>query len=351
MKSLLITSGSSQLITQLSVLKDKNIDLKNTFLIYMGLFSESLEIFFQQVAIKYGIIYVGQIQFDINPIPLSKREFIRYLFLRKFDRLIELVEHKFALLKDYKNFELLLIPVRVKVLVDIVLLYYLNPKSVIFVADGVIDMLPKRNLTNWKYIYLNNILNSLPLKSNIYSPNFLKRDIKKIGKYTEIDIEEVLTEVSNIGLALKFKEMYLDNPISYVIISQHYHLHEGISLESDILYYKKIINYALKQNKESKVLFKPHPRDVSEKIKNLEFFEASRLLVVNDELKSLPIEIFGKYFIEMNTVFLTGNSSAPLYFKESNDIISICSTENLHLALNDKIKDFADNNNISFINL
>jgi hypothetical protein len=350
-KTLIITSGSSQLITQLSVLKNKTLNFSNVYVLYIGIFSESLEVFFRQMSKEFGFSYVGQISFDINPIMISKKELIFYLFTRKFNRLFNLVDNKFSLLKDYKNFDLILIPVRVKMVVDTVLLSYLKAKTIIYVADGVIDILPKRDLKKWYYYYLKNTIINFPLLANIYSPYFLKEDIKKIGVYNEIDIEEVLTETNRIDLSLKFKQLYLKDSISHVILSQHYHLHEGIELENDISYYKQIVEYALQNCGNSKVLFKPHPRDVKEKIENLQLIKDDRLLVVNDELKSLPIELFGKQFKEMRTVFLTGNSSAPLYFNKTNNIISVCSEKNLHKALNNRIKEFAKNYKIEYLNL
>jgi len=350
-KTLIITSGSSQLITQLSVLKKKRIDFCDVYLMYTGLYSDSLDVFFNQMSKKYGFEYVGQIQFDVYPIPLSKKEFIYYFFTNKFNRLFNQVENKFPLLKKYINFNLVLIPVRVKVFEDMVLLSYLKPKDIIFTADGVIDVLPKRDLKGWQYYYLKNTITRFPLLDEIYSPYFLKVDIKKIGVYTEIDIDEVLLETNKIELFIKFKKLYLEDSISYVIISQHYHLHEGIELEKDISYYKQIIEFALQNCDNSKVLYKPHPRDVKEKIENLQLIADNRLIVVNDDYKSLPIELFGKQLKEMHVIFLTGNSSAPLYFNNSNKIISVCSQSYLHEALNNRIKEFAKNYKIEYVNL
>ena len=350
-KTLIITSGSSQLITQLSVLKKKNIDFNNVYVIYTGLYSDSLDVFFNQISNTYGFEYVGQIQFDIYPVKLSKKEFINYFFTKKFNRITSSIQDKFPLLKNYRNFNLLLIPVRVKVFEDTVLISYLKPKDIIFTADGVIDVLPKRDLKGWQYYYLKNTITRFPLLAKIYSPYFLNKDITSIGDFEDINIEDVLRETRKLELAQKFEKLYLKDSLSHVIISQHYHLHEGISLENDILYYKQIIDYALKYSGNSKVLFKPHPRDIKDKIKALQLEVNENVIVVNDELKSLPIEVFGEYFRENKTVFLTGNSSAPLYFKTTNNIISVCSIKYLHEALNERIKEFAHKYNIDFINL
>ena len=351
MKCLIITSGSSQLVTQLSVLKKRNIDFSNVYLIYTGLQSGSLDVFFNQVSAQYGFKYIGQILFDIYPVKLSKKEFLKYLFTKKFKRLTSQIEDKYSLLKNYRNFQLVLIPVRVKVLEDTVLLSYLKPKEILFIADGVIDVLPSRDLNKLQYYYLKNALTRFPIKSKIYSPFFLNKDIATIGKFEKINIVDTLKEVSNIELAETFKKLYLNETISHVIVSQHYHLHENISLENDILYYKQVIDYALTHSGNSKILFKPHPRDVKSKIEKIQQLADQNVLVVNDDLKSVPIEVFGEYFREHKTTFLTGNSSAPLYFKKSNNVISICSEKHLHLALNERIKEFANKYNIDFINL
>ena len=350
-KVLIITSGSSQLITQLSVLKNKAIDFNNVSLIYTGLFNESLELFFKQVSDLFGFTYLGQILFNINPIALSKKDFFYYFLTGRFSRLFNLIEKKYPLLVDNRNFDLLIIPVRVKVFSDNVLLSYLKPKSVLLVADGVIDVLPERNFKNWKYYYLKKTLTSFPLSVNIYSPHFLKIDMTKIGVFKEVNIDEILKEICKIGLVSKFKKIYMNDSISHVIISQHYHLHEGIELENDILYYTQIIKYALENCGNSKVLFKPHPRDIKQKIEKLQCYDDQRLLVVDDELKSLPIEFLGNEIKQMQTVFLTGNSSAPLYFKKTNNIISVCSKKNLHVALNNRVKEFSNKYNINYIDL
>ncbi|WP_372757282.1 polysialyltransferase family glycosyltransferase [Mariniflexile sp.] len=350
-KTLIITSGSSQLITQLSVLKKQHSDLSNVYLLYVGLFSESLEVFFRQISNNNGITYIGQIHFDINPILLSKKEFILYFITGKFTKLFKVVEKKFSLLRFYKKFDLLLIPVRVKVEVDNVLLCYLKPKTIVFVADGVIDKLPERNFTNWRYFYLRNTITKFPLSSNIYSPFFLEEDIKRIGIYKEVDINVILSDTRKIELSVRFEKAYLQNRISYVIISQHYHLHEGVKFENDISYFKQIIKYALNNCGNSKVLFKPHPRDIKHKIEIFENINDDRLLVVSDEFKSLPIELFGEEFKDMNTIFLTGNSSGPLFFNKSNRIISIGSDKYLHKELNNRIKKFANNYKVEYLNL
>ena len=98
-------------------------------------------------------------------------------------------------------------------------------------------------------------------------------------------------------------------------------------------------------------MFKPHPRDIKEKIENLQLIAHNRLIVVDDDFKSLPIELFGKQLKEKQVIFLTGNSSAPLYYNNSNKIISVCSQLNLHVALNNRIKEFTMNYNVEYMNL
>jgi hypothetical protein len=350
-KVLIITSGSTQLITQLSVLRKKDCNFNNIFLIYNGLFNESLDSFFNQIAEFYRFTYVGQILFNLNPIAFSKKEFILYLFTNRNKKLFYLIKKKFPILIRFRYPLILIIPVRVKMLADTMLLSYLKPKSILYVADGVIDILPKRRLNNWKYFYLKNHLNSFPIKEKIFSPYYLEKDINRIGSYHEVDTKIILNEVTKIDIAKKFKNLYLKDSISHVIISQHFHLHEGITLEKDILYYKQLIKYCLQNCGDSKVIFKAHPRDVREKIDILKVYADDRLIVVSDELKSLPIEVFYLYFNKINTIFITGNSSAPLYFRKSNKIISVCSKINLHESLNKRIVEFANRYDIEYIRL
>ncbi|HEX9600247.1 MAG TPA: polysialyltransferase family glycosyltransferase [Mariniflexile sp.] len=351
MKSLLITSGSSQLIYQLSVLKNRVPNSNDVYVLYVGLFSESLDVFFSQMSKEFNFKYIGQIHFDIYPIKVSKKEFFYYLFYRGFPRLIKLVDNKFSLLKKFKSFDLIIMPVRVKMPADALLLSYLNPKQIIYVADGVIDILPNRNFKGWQYIYLK-YLKSFPIPNKIYAPSFLETDIKRIGKFKEVKIQQVLESLVKIQLAKQFESKYLKAIITHVVLSQHYHLHENIELKSDVSYYEQIINYAL-QNKNAKVLFKPHPRDLKEKIEIIKklYRSNNNILIVDDEYKSLPIELFYKYFIINKTVFLTGNSSAPLFYKNTNKVFTICSHKNLTKELNNRIKDFAYNYNLENINL
>ena len=90
---------------------------------------------------------------------------------------------------------------------------------------------------------------------------------------------------------------------------------------------------------------------IKEKIENLQLIADNRLIVVDDDFKSLPIELFGKQLKEKQVIFLTGNSSAPLYYNNSNKIISVCSQLNLHVALNNRIKEFTMNYNVEYMNL
>jgi hypothetical protein len=138
-KVLIITSGSTQLITQLSVLRKKDCNFNNIFLIYNGLFNESLDSFFNQIAEFYRFTYVGQILFNLNPIAFSKKEFILYLFTNRNKKLFYLIKKKFPILIRFRYPLILIIPVRVKMLADTMLLSYLKPKSILYVADGVIE--------------------------------------------------------------------------------------------------------------------------------------------------------------------------------------------------------------------
>ena len=345
-KLLIITSGPTQLIYQLSTLELLNETTMKIEIIYNGLHRDSLDVFFQQLSVIKKFKYLGNINFDIIPKKSKNKtrlfnKYTAYLLNRE-------VEKKFPTLKKYQFVEMLMMPVRVKVDSDITLLTYLKPKQVVLTADGVFDEFPKRNFVRSHYNYLDNILKRFPINKKVYSPNYLKIDISKIGSYKEISVKNEFQSILKIKLAKDFKQRYLNKNISCVIISQHFHLHEDISFEDDIAYYESIINYCLDKYDYS-IIFKPHPRDTNKKIELLKLKFKNKIMIVDSKYQSLALEIFHKEFFKINTHFLTGNSSAPLFFKKTNKIFSVKSKKHLSSNLNDKIKLFSKKYGIKLI--
>jgi len=349
---LIITSGSSQLLTQIATLQLKKIETNDVSVLYNGLLRGSLETFFEQVSKTLGFNYVGQINFSINPEKAERNQTAISIIKKENKKLNKIIDKKFNILKKFKNYDLILIPVRVKVFSDIMLLNYLKPKKVIYTADGIVDELPKRNFKGLKFAYLKNHLKSLPIKDAIYSPEFLKKDIKELGVYKEVELKAVISNLSKINLVKGFKELYLKENVTYVIISQHYHLHENVSFENDLSYYKNMILKASnKLNKNSVILFKPHPRDLKEKINEIENFNLKNLKVVSDEFQAVPIEFFETEFLKMKTIFLGGNSSATLFLKKTNKVISLFSEKYLSKELNGRIKTFAKKYEVNILEI
>jgi hypothetical protein len=233
---------------------------------------------------------------------------------------------------------------------DIILITYLKPRQVILTADGVFDNFPTRDFTQLEYSYLDSTLKKFPTNQEIYSPSYLKTDISKIGDYVEIKCDNIFNSVQNTELAKNFTRYYLDQKISCVILSQHFHIHEDISYDDDMNYYSSIIEYCLKKY-DNQILFKPHPRDVEKKIFQLDKIFGDRIKIIAPTFQSLPIEVFGSYFESMSTVFFTGNSSAPLFYRDKNEVFSVMSNKYLSSQLNQKIQLFSDKYNTQLIDL
>lgn len=337
---LIITSGSSQFFIQLATLKVNNLNVKEAVVIYNGVYRDSLVDFFKALSKHYGFEYLGEIDFNIQPKPMSVKCFLKGVNFNRL-KLDNLIEKNYPLIKEFKHLQTLIISVRVKMFADILLLSYLSPAKVIYTADGVIDVLPKRNFNKWNFNYLRNNLKKFPINDLIHSPFYLKNDIKRIGRFKEIIFDDIIEEIQCLNVVEDFKNKYLQSQVSHIVLSQHYHLHESINFEDDINYYTNLVEFALRQSRSSKVLFKPHPRDLSKKINLIKQINDDRVIVVDDSYKALPIEIFWRYFTKWETVFLTGNSSAPLFFKKYNRIIAVGSNKYLHNQLNNRIKEFA----------
>lgn len=349
-KILIVTSGGSQLITQLAVLKNHLNNYENdVFIIYNGVFRESLEQFFIEVATFYKYKYLGQINFDINPSQFEIRNLLTDLISNKFQKLNNFIANKFNILKENRNSDLLIVPVRVKMFSDIVLLSFLKPKKVIYIVDGVVDVFPKRNFNKFKFLYLKGYLKKLPLKSEVFSPSYLKNDCNKIGLYKEVDIFKVAKELSGLKIIDDFKNKFLSTQIDYIIFSQHYSLSEKVTLDNEIEFYKRIIENIC--GLKCKVLFKPHPRDTEEKIEAIRKSEIGNLLVIDEYFQGVPVELLIDELTTMDPVFITGNSSAPLCFEKNNRIISVFSNELLSVDLNSKIIEFASLNKLKLIEI
>jgi hypothetical protein len=348
MRLLIVTTGSTQLLYQLACIENLKFDEFKIDVIYNGLYRKSLEIFFKQLSNAKNYNFVDTLNFQIYPFK-SKFGHSWFNQVSKL-KLNKLIKKNYGLLRQFRNYEVLLIPVRVKMESDIPLITYLNPDQIFLTADGVFDDFPTRDLSQNDYSYLDDTLKKFPIKRRIYSPSYLKTDIVKIGNYVEINCNDIFKSVEQIALAKNFRKSYLDQKISCVILSQHFHLHENISYEDDINYYSSLIEHCLKKY-DNKILFKPHPRDTQQKIAQLDELFGNKINIISEVYQSLPIEVFYTYFGKMNTVFFTGNSSAILFFKDKNETFSIKSSKYFNNSLNEKIKLFSEKYNIELIDL
>lgn len=350
-KNLIITSGSSQLITQLATLNELKVTPNNVYILYNGLKRESLELYFIETSRFFGFTYVGQINFKQNPIKLSFVKSVDLLFKRLFNFEHKLIIVNNQILDSFIECDLLIIPIRVKVFSDIVLLHYLKPKQIKYTADGIIDILPNRNFKSFGYYYLRNNLKSFPINYEIYSPLVLKEDILKIGVFHKIETQKVMTILKGISMVQDFKRNYLEENVGCIVISQHYHLHENVSFINDLEYYKNMILKSFNLIADNQcVLFKPHPRDTMEKIEAIKSLNYDRLIVVDKKYQAVPLEIFEEDFKRMKTYFIGGNSSAVLYY-DYKRVISVYSDRLLSPELNSRIASFAKKYNFNLMEI
>lgn len=347
---LIITSGGSQLLTQLTVLKNEvTFENYEVIIIYNGVFRESLDIFFREVAVFYKYKFLGQINFDIHPSESRINNLLNDLILKRRFNFSNRIKSRFPALKKIKGIDLLIIPIRVKMFSDIVLLSFLKPKKILYTSDGVIDELPERNFSKLKFPYLRNYLKVLPVNSYVFSPDYLNKEANKIGIYKEADSCKILNQLSTLSMVSTFREKYLLNQIEYIIFSQHFSLSEDVSFENEIEFYKRVIKEICHLEKKATILFKPHPRDTSDKIEEIKKLKIDKLVIIEEFFQAVPIEFFIDEFINMNSIFITGNSSAPLCFQKTDRIISVSSSELLSEKLNSKIKEFAIFNELKLI--
>lgn len=349
---LIITSGGSQLLTQITVIKNEmNINEVEIFILYNGVFRQSLEVYFNEVALFYRCKYLGQINFDISPEQIEIKNLLKDLRYKKFWNLNHFIESKFPELKNLRKMDILIIPIRVKMFSDIVLLSFLKPKKTLYTVDGIVDELPERNFNKLNFFYLKSNLKKLPLNSSVFSPIYLENDCNRIGMCKVIDLSPILKELTVLSIVKKLKEKYLLTKVDYIIFSQHYSLSENVNFDNEIEFYKRIITKVCVLKVNTRILFKPHPRDTKEKIDAIKKSDVNNVVVIDDFFQSVPVEFFIDEFIMMNSIFITGNSSAPLCFQNKDKILSVFSSELLSESLNLKITDFAIFNNLKLIEI
>lgn len=348
---LIVTSGSSQLITQISALQQLGLPVKGAKVIYNGVSRESLQDFFKQMAFDFEFEYIGDILFKFLPKPLNrKNRFTHGIGLTSLPQEHEIFKVH-PVLKPFKRVKRLVITVRVKIPEDVVLIGVLNPRAIIYTADGVVDHLPPRNFTAPSYSYLHKGLEQFPTNHNIYSPSFLKKDISNIGVYVNTDISDILNQMKTLPLVDSCYKKYFSQRVKGVIISQHFHLSEKVTFDNDINYYLSMGEFLKTIDEDGVIIFKPHPRDTAEKINILTQQFGKNFVVIEDVYQALPIELFEDSLKDSRAVFITGNSSAPLYFKDTNQVVTAYSKVFLSEELNEKIRIFSSNHDLTPIEL
>lgn len=345
-KVLIITSGGSQLITQLAALAQLNLTEPIVHLLYNGVKRDSLNVLFQQIADHLGFFYIGQTNFDITPKKISYFSQLSIALQLIANPVYLTVTRKFPQLDKFKNADFIFVPLRVKMLSDIVLLSYLSGKKTIYSVDGVVDVKPLRSFDDIKYRYLHKYSGNFPLNELVFSPKYLQKETEKIGIFTEVNTWEVSESIKNIRLAKKFRQLYLDKDISHIIFSQHLSLSENVSPEYEIQFYQNIFNDLSNSKSKGTILFKPHPRDTKEKMDEIINLTNSDILIIEQEFQSIPIELFSNELSNMETLYITANSSAVLGFEKNDRIILYCSKKYLTIKLNRKIIDFSQKYNL-----
>lgn len=320
MSKIIITTGGSQLLTQIACLRKIGHSLTAYEVYYLGLEVKELNEVLTMICTQFKMVYKGRFPdlpliYPINRKNFYKFETIKRLINKKY--LLNFLFQKIPLLHQLKGKELV-VPFRNKVIGDVFLLAALEPKSIILTADGVIDKINPRNVNNWRWYGIKTIINQIPVTGKIYTPSYLALDTKKISAI-EVIPDKVLYAVFNKVASTTCIQAFKTNLTSLgkpksIIFSQHLALTGVCDEKLELKLYKAII-FDLIKKKVFPIVFKPHPRETEEKIKYLkkEFSAyADKILFLNKEAQVIPIEIIYALFKNSPPTLVTLSSSAPL---------------------------------------
>ena len=356
-KNLIITSGASQLLIQIATLKFLNHNLNNFDIIYIGVEKQRLKKILNLIGVSCGMQFIGSIDNldDPKPIfcnPVVKLSFLKHLFYASSRKKKE-VESLFPILRKYRK-RIVVIPIRHKMIGDVMLLHYLEPSKTIITADGVVNTPKIRNIKALEWTFIRTKINELPITSPIYAPEYLAMETRKLGNYKAIpsnEINETLNRVRNSFCDLNHQELLNIKPVKSIIFSQHLGISNVCSNEQEINFYVGVSNYLISKNLFP-ILIKTHPRDCKEKILKL----TQRLKDISDKVSisspsvtAVPVELLNIGI--MTTHLITVNSSAPLTLSHLNSTFYCFYSRNFSQFHLSQIKLFAKSNNAKLIEI
>lgn len=354
-KNLILTSGASQLLTQIATLRLKKFNLETFDVVYIGVEISRLEIVLKIICQSFGLNFVGSIPNNENPSPHFSRTVLTLSFLKHLlfasKRIKDDINLRFPLLKKYKN-KIVVIPLRHKMKGDVTLLHFLKPKVTLLTADGVVNIPLKRDFSNIEWWQVRTPLNKLPVNSKVYSPVYLQEETLKIGEYARVP-QHILYDIFETARN-GFINVGMENDVNFklvraILFSQHLAISRFCSLEEEIDFYELIVKDLLSRNINS-ILIKTHPRDDVNKInllkERMKFFQSS-ILISSESQTAIPVELYN--ITDFTTHLVTLNSSAPLTMKYLNTKLLCYSSPIFPKEFIGQIKDFALANNAEFL--
>lgn len=348
--NLIITSGASQLLTQITALRSNGYHLSQFDAIYIGDEQTRLSHVLIEICKSFRIEFITSIDNLENPTNYhGKRKSLNYLkyLMNKSSQLRKDIFVKSPVLENYQNM-IVSIPLRHKMIGDALLIHALSPKKLILTADGVVNEPRIRNLTGMEWWFMNNALAKVPANYKIYAPTYLKKEINKIGSYTGLP-DDLIKDSFSIAAKSDFfqiaKKTIEDQKFKTVLFSQHLSRSNFCNLDQEINFYISVIEEMIQTNKVP-ILIKTHPREETQKIEELrrsiEKFD-DHVFLMPDEWTAFPHELFD--ISDSVTTYVTVNSSAPLTTLDSVVEIICFQSDSFREHINTQIEMFAQLNN------
>lgn len=325
---LIITSGGSQLLTQIATCIELEISLEKVDVFYIGDKSERLKPVLVEICNAFSLNYIGELPNLRWPIELKESRRTIFYFKKKSAsnnscELKKYVLNKFPFFSEY-NDAILILPLRHKMFSDILLVHGLNPSKLVLTADGVVNIPSQRSGFDKRLIGIDTPINKFPTKVPIYSPQYLCKENQKLGEVLPLKsetINAVFIKATTPYFIEIFEEIFKHKESNYVVFSQHLSLSNQCSKEEEQKYYKAIINN-LRKKSNCPIVIKLHPRETEEKVKNLLNSEGEVLenvQVIPIKYGAIPVELMMGYLLD--SILVTTNSSAPLAIRKGNKVI------------------------------